>query len=117
MALLKGLVVNLDTAYSPYLRAGSLLIVANAMVVVMWQASAFKLTLARSLIISNFQARGPPGGGRGGARGGRGGGRGGYGGGGAPQAQAQKFMAPELKQLMWLLKGQKVRVTHRSVSL
>ncbi|KAL8283156.1 hypothetical protein RQP46_005934 [Phenoliferia psychrophenolica] len=92
-----GLVVNLDTAYSPYLRSGSLLTLINAMV-------------------NRESARGGPPGGRGVARGGRGGGRGGFGGGHAAAgagANAPKLNFAEIKQLLWLLRGQKVRVTHR----
>ncbi|KAK4699963.1 eukaryotic translation initiation factor 2C, partial [Phenoliferia sp. Uapishka_3] len=81
-----GLVVNIDTAYSPYLKAGALLGVMNAMV-----------------------GRDQPARGQGGGRG-----RGGYQG-GAPAARPSgaRFNPNEARQILWLLRGRKVRVTHR----
>ncbi|GAA5924141.1 hypothetical protein JCM3775_005604 [Rhodotorula graminis] len=92
-----GMVLNADTAFSPYIVAGKVLEVANA-------------------ILGRGSSSGPAGrGGRGGARGGRGGGRGGggFGGSGGPPV-ATPFTDAELHQLKRKLKGAKVRVTHRA---
>lgn len=94
-----GMVVNLDSAYSPYIITGKLLQVCNAIVGREQQAGGM-----------------PAGGGRGG-RGGRGGARGGAafaasGGGGRPGAPAP-FNQYELIHLKKMLRGAKVRVTHR----
>ncbi|GAA5867311.1 hypothetical protein JCM3774_003541 [Rhodotorula dairenensis] len=95
---ISGMVVNLDTAYSPYIVTGQLLQVCNALVGREQQAGA----------------GGGRGGGRGGARGGRGGGRGGGGFGGAGGRPAMgPFDQRELVHLKRMLRGAKVRVTHR----
>ncbi|TNY22949.1 Argonaute2 AGO2 [Rhodotorula diobovata] len=89
-----GMVLNADTAFSPFLVTGKLLDVANA-------------------IVGRMQSSASAGrGGRGGGRGGRGGARGGFGGSGAPSSTAP-FNDSELHQLKRKLKGAKVRVTHR----
>ncbi|GAA5992363.1 hypothetical protein JCM10908_000447 [Rhodotorula pacifica] len=98
---MSGMVVNLDTAYSPYIVTGQLLQVCNA------------------LVGREQQAGGGGGGGRGGARGGgRGGGRGGRGGGGFGGAGGGRpatgpFNLHEITHLKRMLRGAKVRVTHR----
>ena len=93
-----GMVLNADTAFSPYVVTGKLLEVAN------------------TILGRGSSSSGPAGrGGRGGARGGRGGGRGGggFGGSGGPPV-ATPFTDVELHQLKRKLKGAKVRVTHRA---
>lgn len=98
---MSGMVVNLDTAHSPYIITGQLLQVCNAMVGREQQAGGFG---------------GGRGGGRGGARGGRGGGgpRGGGGFGGAGGRPASgPFDQREIIHLKRMLRGAKVRVTHR----
>ena len=93
-----GMVLNADTAFSPYVVTGKLLEVAN------------------TILGRGSSSSGPAGrGGRGGARGGRGGGRGGggFGGSGGPPV-ATPFTDVELHQLERKLKGAKVRVTHRA---
>ncbi|BGP40812.1 Protein argonaute [Rhodotorula kratochvilovae] len=90
-----GIVLNADSAFTPYIITGKLLDVCNA-------------------IVGRAQSSSQAGrGGRGGFRGGRGGrGGGGFGGSGGPPATAP-FNEFELHQLKRKLKGAKVRVTHR----
>ncbi|GAA5971084.1 hypothetical protein JCM11641_004138 [Rhodosporidiobolus odoratus] len=89
-----GMVVNLDTAFSPYIITGQLRHVCNA-------------------IVGRGAAAQPAG--RGGFRGGRGGGRGGFGGGGG-RPDTGPYSAQELHELKKKLVGAKVRVTHREDS-
>ncbi|BGP57316.1 Protein argonaute [Rhodotorula sphaerocarpa] len=104
---MSGMVVNLDSAYSPYLVTGKLLQVCN-------------MILGREQQGGGGYGAGGRGGGRGGragpgARGGRGGGRGGLGGapgGGGPAVQTP-FSPAELLHLKKMLRRAKVRVTHR----
>ncbi|GAA6042866.1 hypothetical protein JCM8097_007198 [Rhodosporidiobolus ruineniae] len=89
-----GMVVNLDTAYSPYIMTGELRKVCDA-------------------IVGRGQAGAPAGrGGRGGFRGGRGGRGGGFGGAGATHATGP-YNQQELHEIKRKLVGAKVRVTHR----
>ncbi|GAA6003090.1 hypothetical protein JCM10207_001981 [Rhodosporidiobolus poonsookiae] len=88
-----GMVVNLDSAFSPYIVSGQLKTVCNA-------------------IVGRGQGGGaPPARGRGGfrGRGGRGGGFGGSGG----RPDVGPFSMQEIHELKKKLKGAKVRVTHR----
>lgn len=92
-----GMVVNLDSAYSPYIVTGELLAVCNA-------------------IVGRQQMQGgPP---QRGGRGSRGGprGRGGYPAGGRAVPVSAAFSDLELRELRRKLTNSKVRVTHRSVS-
>ncbi|GAA6023079.1 hypothetical protein JCM11491_002325 [Sporobolomyces phaffii] len=98
---MNGVVVNLDTAFSPYLLSGNLLHVCRA-------------------ILGHDQQGGGgfPGGdrgGRGGFRGGRGGGRGGRGGGfaGGAVAPPASFSDRDVRELRHKLKTAKIRLTHR----
>ncbi|GAA5925866.1 hypothetical protein JCM10213_007307 [Rhodosporidiobolus nylandii] len=89
-----GMVVNLDTAFSPYIITGQLRAVCNAIV-------------GRAAPGAQQQPAGR--GGRGGFRGGRGGGFGGTGG----RPDAGPYSPHELHELKRKLVGAKVRVTHR----
>ncbi|GAA5897871.1 argonaute/piwi family protein [Sporobolomyces salmoneus] len=95
---MNGVVVNLDTAFSPYITSGNLLHVCRA-------------------ILGHDQQGGGGGGppGRGGFRGGRGGGRGGRGGfvGGQAQGPPKTFSERDIRELRHKLKTAKVRLTHR----
>ncbi|GAA5968532.1 hypothetical protein JCM3765_006724 [Sporobolomyces pararoseus] len=96
---MNGVVVNLDTAFSPYIMSGNLLHVCRA-------------------ILGHDQTAGGGPGGRGGfqGRGGRGGGRGGRGGfqqGGQVVAPPKSFTDRDIRELRHKLKTAKVRLTHR----
>ncbi|GAA6064191.1 hypothetical protein JCM10212_005772 [Sporobolomyces blumeae] len=102
---MKGLVVNLDTAFSPYLISGNLVHVCRAI-----------LGHDQTGGAGGFGGRGGRGG-RGGARGGRGGrGGGGFGAaGGGAGALPTTFTMPEIGQLKRKLKSAKVRLCPRAV--
>ncbi|GAA5934977.1 argonaute/piwi family protein [Sporobolomyces koalae] len=98
---MNGIVVNLDTAFSPYIIAGNL------------------LHVCRAILGHDQQGGGDFGGGRGGrggargGRGGRGGGRGGaMGGGGRPPPAS--FSDRDIRELRHKLKTAKVRLNHRA---
>ncbi|GAA6007032.1 argonaute/piwi family protein [Rhodotorula paludigena] len=93
-----GIVLNADTAFSPYIITGKLLDVCNAIV-----------GRAQTGAAQGGGGRG----GRGGFRGGRGGGRGGFGGSAPLPSPVAPFRDLELHHLKRKLKNAKVRVTHR----
>lgn len=99
---MNGVVVNLDTAFSPYITSGNLLHVCRA-------------------ILGHDQQSGggAAGGGRGGFRGGRGGGSGGRGGfvGGQMGGPPKSFSERDIRELRHKLKTAKVRLTHRCALL